>query len=85
MNEMKLCQSCSMPMNQSGAEYGTEADGTKNEDYCHYCYSEGKFTTNETMEEMIESCVPHMVSDEMSEETARSMLKSILPTLKRWQ
>jgi hypothetical protein len=85
MNEMKFCQSCSMPMNQPGAEYGTEADGTKSEDYCHYCYSEGKFISDETMEEMIESCVPHMVSDEMSEESARSMLKGILPKLKRWQ
>jgi len=88
MNAMKLCQSCAMPMNQPEAKYGTEADGSMSEDYCHYCYKEGSFTANVTMDEMIEICVPHMVSDEpggMSEETARSMMQGLLPALKRWQ
>lgn len=88
MNEMKLCQSCAMPMNQPDAQYGTEADGTKNADYCHYCYEDGKFTFHGTMEEMINICVPHMVSNEpggMNEEAARSMLQGILPQLKRWK
>ena len=32
------------------------ADGTKNEDYCMYCYKDGKFLQDCTMEEMIEHC-----------------------------
>ena len=35
---------------------GTNADGTKNEDYCMYCYKDGKFLQDCTMEEMIEHC-----------------------------
>ena len=32
---------------------GTNADGTKNEDYCMYCYKDGKFLQDCSMEEMI--------------------------------
>ena len=33
---------------------GTNADGTKNEEYCIYCYKDGAFTGDFTMEEMAE-------------------------------
>lgn len=33
---------------------GTNADGSRNDDYCVYCYKEGKFTQDFSMEEMIE-------------------------------
>ncbi|WP_234399668.1 zinc ribbon domain-containing protein [Paenibacillus popilliae] len=36
------------------------------------------------MEEMIEVCVPFVVKNGMEEQAARSMLRSYLPTLKRW-
>lgn len=67
--------------------YGTNSDGTKNEDYCKYCYVDGQFTSNISMDEMIEFCVPHMVSANpgMSEEKARGMMKEFFPTLKRWK
>ncbi len=37
-------------------QFGTEADGSRNEDYCIYCYKEGAFTSDCTMEGMIEFC-----------------------------
>ena len=40
--EMKFCQSCGMPL--TNEILGTNADGTPNEDYCIYCYKDGKFT-----------------------------------------
>jgi hypothetical protein len=49
--EMKFCQSCGMPLNDH--VLGTNADGSKNEDYCMYCYKDGKFLQDCTMEEMI--------------------------------
>jgi len=52
--EMKFCQSCGMPLTQE--ILGTNADGSKNEDYCIYCYKDGKFLQECTMEEMIEHC-----------------------------
>ena len=30
--------------------------GSKNEDYCMYCYKDGKFLQDCTMDEMIEHC-----------------------------
>ncbi|MBO6082186.1 MAG: zinc ribbon domain-containing protein, partial [Bacteroidales bacterium] len=40
-NDMKFCQSCGMPLTKD--VFGTNADGSKNEDYCMYCYKDGKF------------------------------------------
>ena len=39
--EQKFCQSCGMPL--TNEILGTNADGSKNEDYCIYCYKDGKF------------------------------------------
>ena len=37
--EQKFCQSCGMPLTEE--VLGTNADGSKNEEYCMYCYREG--------------------------------------------
>ena len=81
------CQSCAMPMGDTDEIYGTNSDGSKNEDYCKYCYIKGEFTSNRTMEEMIEFCVPHMVSanPEISPEYARKGMWEYFPSLKRWR
>ena len=51
---MKFCQSCGMPL--TNEMLGTNADGSPNEDYCIYCYKDGKFTHDMTMEQMIDHC-----------------------------
>ena len=80
---MKFCQSCAMPMTED--VYGTNEDGTKNEDYCHYCFKDGQFTNDISMEEMIEFCVPKTVeATDMDEKTVRKMYDEIFPQLKRW-
>lgn len=85
MENVKVCQSCGMPM-QSEELYGTNADGSKNDEYCTYCYKDGQFgNPDETLEEMINTCVPFMVEEGMSEEEARTQLNGILPQLKRWK
>ena len=50
--DMKFCQSCGMPLTDE--ILGTNADGTNNEDYCIYCYKDGGFTQDMTMEQMID-------------------------------
>lgn len=80
-----LCQSCAMPMDTPEL-YGTERDGSKSEKYCTYCYQKGEFSNpKETMEEMIESCVPHMVEAGFEEIAAREQLQQVIPTLERWK
>ena len=85
MEEM-YCQSCGMPLGEGDELYGTNADGSKNEDYCSYCFAGGAFTSECTMEEMIEFCVPHMAgaNSGMSEDDARKMMGEFFPKLKRW-
>lgn len=84
--EEKYCQCCAMPMGNTDEMYGTEKDGSKSADYCKYCYENGEFTFNGSMEEMIEICVPPMVENNpgMTQEQARDMMKRFLPMLKRW-
>lgn len=78
-----ICQSCGMEMHES--DYGKNADGSMNTDYCRYCYPNGKFGKNETMEEMIESCIPFYVGERFkTAEEAQEYLKKLYPTLKRW-
>lgn len=82
----KFCQSCGMPMDTEEAVWGTNADGSQNEEYCSYCYQDGKFNADMSMEEMIEICVPPMTeSTGMEPDKAREMMRSFMPTLKRWK
>lgn len=86
MNKTKFCQSCSMPLENS-EQYGTNSDGSKNQDYCHYCFEQGAFSKEETMEEMIESCLPFVSKGNPwpDEETARKAMLMHFPDLKRWK
>lgn len=38
------CQSCGMPFKNDPDGGGTNADGSKSEMYCSYCFHEGEFT-----------------------------------------
>lgn len=86
LGSLEFCQSCGMPMAPS-AEYGTEADGGKSADYCSYCYRDGKFTGEMTMEQMIDFCTPHMVQANpgMTDRQAKEQMLRFFPTLKRWK
>ena len=57
--EQKFCQSCGMPL--TNEILGTNADGSKNEDYCNYCYKDGKFTQDCTMEVLTDAKSKEMI------------------------
>ena len=40
-DEPKKCQACGMPLTKD-EDKGTNADGSKNEDYCIYCFKDGQ-------------------------------------------
>ena len=87
--KQKFCQSCGMPLTED--VLGTNADGSKNEDYCMYCYRDGKFLQDCTMEEMIEHCsqfvdeVNKQMPKPMTKEEYKQMMHSFFPMLKRWR
>ena len=70
---------------------GTNADGSKNEDYCMYCYKDGKFLQDCTMDQMIEHCaqfvdeVNKMMPEPMTHEQYKDMMRGYFPMLKRWR
>lgn len=84
--DMKFCQSCGMPLGP-GAAHGTEADGSPSDDYCSYCYKDGKFAGEMTMEEMIDFCAPMMARSNpgMTEDQAKAQMHRFFPMLKRWK
>ncbi len=87
--EMKFCQSCGMPLTEE--VLGTNADGSKNEDYCMYCYKDGKFLQECTMDEMIEHCAQFVdevnkgLPKPITKEEYIGQMKMYFPHLKRWQ
>ena len=86
----QFCQSCGMPLTRK-EDCGTNADGSVNYDYCQYCFKDGKFLQECTMEEMIEHCAQFVdeVNKEMPEPMTREgykqMMYGFFPMLKRWR
>ncbi len=80
----KYCQSCGMPLTEE--VYGTNENGSLNEKYCKYCYKDGHFTSDISMEEMIDFCVPIMVKEVpgLTAENARKQMEEYFPKLERW-
>jgi hypothetical protein len=81
-----ICQSCGMPM-QKDADFGTNADGTKNGEYCCFCFKNGRFADEGiTMDQKIDRLVSIAVSKmNIPEPEARAKAVELIPTLKRWR
>lgn len=81
-----FCQSCGMPLTDESL-LGTEKDGAKAPDYCIYCYKDGAFTSDCTMEQMIDFCVPVLTRQMpgLPAEAARAQMNQFFPYLKRWK
>jgi DNA-binding XRE family transcriptional regulator len=83
------CQSCGMPLKKM-EDIGTNADATAQTDYCSHCFQKGGFSSDRTVDEMVESNLRFL--DEFNADTgnsftpdeARTVLKAHLATLKRW-
>ena len=77
-----ICQCCGMPLEDE--IIGRNKDGSLNEDYCKWCYADGTYTYSD-MDELLDVCVKHMVSDQFTEEQARAYMKQKLPQLDYWK
>lgn len=83
--DQNFCQSCAMPLYDDKI-LGTNADGSQNEDYCIYCFKDGKFTSDKSMDEMLDFCVEKMCEchPDMDRDEASAMMGEVFPKLKRW-
>lgn len=82
--ENKICQSCGMPIS-SIIDLGTNKDGSLNKDYCKYCYKDGEFIDNVSLEEYIEKCSQFGQQAGMTNQQMKSFCEKLFPTLKRWK
>ncbi len=76
-----ICQCCGMPLDDSSIS--REPDGTFNEEYCRWCYADGKFVYA-SIEELTEFLVGHMAGEQWPPEQVRAYLEEMLPKLKHW-
>ncbi|MDD6884344.1 MAG: zinc ribbon domain-containing protein [Eubacteriales bacterium] len=77
-----ICQCCGMPLEDENIS--RETDGAFNEEYCKWCYAEGKFVYS-SLEELMDFLGKHMSSDQWPEEAVRAFLQQTLPTLRHWR
>ncbi len=80
----EFCQSCAIPLSDESI-LGTNKDGTKSEEYCKYCYQDGEFTEDCTIEEMKNMCLENMVNNGVDKTEGSNILTAVLPHLKRWK
>ena len=78
-----ICQCCGMPLTDDDA-VSREPDGTFNEDYCKWCYTDGAFTYT-SQEQLIAFCAEHMASDAWPKEQVRAHMQAVVPELKHWK
>ena len=72
-----------MPLDNSEM-LGTERDGTKNQEYCKYCYRQGAFVNPDmTLGQMSSFITTKMKSMNMNEDIIQKAVSS-LPYLNRW-
>ena len=86
----QFCQSCGTPLTKN-EDCGTNADGSINFDYCKYCYADGHFLQDCTMDEMIEHCAQFVnevnkgLPQPITKEEYIGQMKMYFPQLKRWR
>lgn len=80
-----ICQSCGMPM-IIDEDFGTNNDGSKNDEYCYHCYAWGGFVLpGISKNQMIERLVDMAEEMGVNKEEARKMVSETIPKLKRWK
>jgi hypothetical protein len=73
-----------MPL-EKDEDFGTDADRSKSELYCIYCFQEWEFTHNMTLDEAIADSVNYAEMAWMTKEEALEHAKIVLPNLLRWK
>lgn len=79
--EQLFCQCCGMPLEDE--TLSKDPNGDFNEEYCKWCYTDGKFTY-ESKEQLIDFCVNNLATPEWPAEAVRAHMEALVPTLKHW-
>ena len=77
-----ICQCCGMPLDDTSLS--REPDGTFNESYCKWCYTDGRFVYTD-LAQLTDFLVAHMSNENWPPEQARAYFESHLPQLEYWK
>ena len=77
-----ICQCCGMPLEDE--VMSREPDGAYNEEYCKWCYADGKFAYTD-LETLIDFCTEHMSNEKWAKDQARAYIEEVLPKLGYWR
>ena len=78
-----ICQCCGMPLTDDSI-ISHESDGSFNEEYCKWCYTDGEFKYT-SVEQLIDFCVEHMSSESWPPEQVRAHMEAVVPNLNHWK
>ncbi len=79
-----ICQCCGMPLNEDDM-ISREPDGSFNEDYCKWCYADGRFAYD-SKAGLLDFLISHMPNpDNIPEAERRTQYDMYLSQLKHWK
>ena len=79
-----VCQCCGMPLNDDGM-ISREPDGSFNEDYCKWCYTDGAYAYK-SKDALLDFLIGHMPNpDNLPEDERRVQYDGYLSQLKHWK
>jgi len=79
------CQSCGLPPDKDPEGGGTEADGSRSDKYCSYCYREGRFVRPEWTAADMQAYVTGKLQEYGIPKAIAGMLAKGIPKLERWK
>ena len=77
-----VCQCCGMPLEDGSIS--REPDGSFNEEYCKWCYTDGQFVYK-SMDQLLDFLSEHMSNENFTPAQAREDFEKELPKLRHWQ
>lgn len=77
-----ICQCCGMPLIDTSIS--REPDGTFNEEYCKWCYTDGSFVYS-SLEQLVDFLVEHMSNEQQPPDQVREYFEAQLPKLTHWR
>ncbi len=76
------CQCCGMPLEDENIS--REPDGDFNEEYCKWCYVNGRFVYP-TLDSLVDFLVEHFAGEQFPADQARVYYQTQLAQLKHWK
>jgi hypothetical protein len=85
MAQNKNCQSCGMPLKKDSKGGGTNADGTRSQLYCSYCYENGTFKQSDWTASQMQEFAKGKLKEMGFPGFLAGLFTMNIPKLERWR